>query len=164
MTATDYTLHTAFLEDHRHLTKGLAGLLESLRQNNAPRATTIARELDRVAGPHMAFEEAVLYPELQGRLGKSFVDQLYHEHALGKKAVSHLVHRAKSGPLTPPERSTLIEQVETALEHALSCGSLLSYLDTLSTERHNEMLQQLLDMRTQERLWTDLPSRPGHVP
>jgi hypothetical protein len=163
MAATNYTLDTAFLEDHRHLTKGLAGLLESLRQSDAPRATTIARELDRVAGPHMAFEEAVLYPELAGRLGRAFVDQLYHEHALGQNAVLHLVRRDESAPLTAAERATLIEQVETALDHALSCGSLLSYLSTLSTKRHGEMLQQLLDMRAQECLWTDLPAQPGHA-
>jgi hypothetical protein len=78
MTGTDYTLHMAFLEDHRHLTKGLAGLLKSLRRSDAPGATMIARELDRVAGPHMAFEETVLYPELVARLGQAFVDQLHH--------------------------------------------------------------------------------------
>jgi hypothetical protein len=164
MTGTDYTLHTAFLEDHRHLTKGLGGLLDSLRRSDVPGAVRIARELDRVAGPHMAFEETVLYPELVNRLGQPFVDQLYHEHALGQTAVAHLVDRADPTSLTAGERSTLIEQVETALEHALSCGSLLSYLSTLSPERHDEMLQQLLDMRTQRCLWTDLPRRPDHVP
>lgn len=164
MTAKVDTLRTEFLEDHQHLTKGLTELLESLRGGDALQATTIARQLDRLVGPHMAFEEAVLYPELVSRLGQEFVDQLYREHALGQSAVANLVRRDESTPLTATECGVLIAQIETALDHALSCGSLLSYLTTLSDERHSEMLRQLLDKRTQGCLWSDLPVRPEHAP
>jgi hypothetical protein len=51
------TLHHAFLEDHRRLTRGLAAVLETLRRGDLTGATRAAEVLDEAAGPHVAFQE-----------------------------------------------------------------------------------------------------------
>lgn len=159
MPIRDTALRDAFMEDHRHLTTGLSRLLKALKLNDPPKAVEIADELDRVAGPHMAFEEEVFYPELEKRFGQEFVSRLYGEHELGQTAVRTLVTQRPVDPLEPTDQLSLIEEVETALNHALSCGSLLSHITTLSVAEREELLTRLQAFREEAPRWTDLPSR-----
>ena len=50
-------LREAFLDDHKHLTRGLTRTLEALRKGDDARAIQVADTMDRAGGPNMAFEE-----------------------------------------------------------------------------------------------------------
>ena len=82
-------LTKAFLDDHREMTRRIAGLLDALKRGDAPAAFQFADELDRVAGPHIEFEEAVFYPLLVEARGREFVGRLYREHGEGRHAVKY---------------------------------------------------------------------------
>lgn len=151
-------LHDAFLEDHRKLTRGLLRLLGTLKENDVGAAQKEADELDRLAGPHMEFEETVFYPTLEKLLGSEFVDQLYHEHGLGQDAVRALLAHEAATPLPEKEQRRLVGQVEMALEHALSCGSLLSHLAAVGEADQRAMLHRLIELRSRGRRWTELSS------
>lgn len=151
-------LREAFLEDNRKLTRGLLRLLDALKENDLVAARREADRLDQDAGPHMAFEEQVFYPTLDRILGSAFVDQLYHEHAEGQDAVRTVLNREPDHPFADHERQALVEHVETALEHALSCGTLLSHVDVLEAPAKQEMLERLLELRRRGRRWTALGS------
>lgn len=153
------SLRAAFLDDHRRLTRGLLRLLEALKENDPAAARAAADELDEVAGPHMEFEETIFYPTLEQLLGSDFVDRLSHEHALGQDAVRTVLRRNADAPFPESERRMLVERMETALEHALSCGSLLSHLDNLDECTTRKMHEQLLELRAQKRRWTSLPGK-----
>jgi hypothetical protein len=137
-------------------------LLGALKENDVTAARTAASELDRAAGPHMEFEETVFYPTLETLLGSDFVDQLYHEHTQGQDAIRTLLARERTTPRLHGEQRALVAQVETALEHALSCGSLLGHVDVLDPSVRQAMLGRLVSLRAQGRHWTELPTETRH--
>ena len=153
-------LHEAFLEDHRQLTRGLARIRQALLDEDVAGAARLASELDRQVGPHMEFEEAVFYPELRKKLGSEFVDRLDHEHDIGRAALEALIELGPSGSLTEARRGEILCSVETALEHAKSCGTLLSHLGYLDEEERAAMLEELLAARERGRPWTRVARSP----
>ena len=60
-------LATAFVDDHKQLTRALKQLKDALGRHDLSEAKRIAEELDRAAGPHILFEEEFLYPEVARR-------------------------------------------------------------------------------------------------
>jgi hemerythrin-like domain-containing protein len=150
-------LTKAFLDDHREMTRRIAGLLDALKRGDAPAAFQFADELDRVAGPHIEFEEAVFYPLLVEARGREFVGRLYREHGEGRHAVKTLLERKKAGQaIDPRDREELIREVETAMDHAGTCGTLLSHVATLDDERQAELLEELEKFRKQHHRWSEL--------
>jgi DNA-binding PadR family transcriptional regulator len=149
-------LRHAFLHDHQQLTRGLAAIGEALRSNRTSEASELARALDRAVGAHIEFEETVYYPALERELGGTFVSQLYEEHAHGKQALRTLVSLGPAGQIGADERAELAKQIDKMLEHALSCGTLLSHLDSLDPARHEQLLGKLRALSQTPKRWTDL--------
>lgn len=152
------SLHDAFLTDHKQLTRGLSAILRALRAGDTERAFRLASELDEAVGPHMQFEEEVFYPEVEKILGREFVDQLYAEHALGQRAIRSILAHGQRGELAG-EIETLIRDLETTLQHAFSCGTLLSHLDALPADETATLLRKLQELRSSEIHWSMLPER-----
>ncbi len=154
-TDSSQSLRNAFIEDHRHLTQGLNRLLKALRADDFEEGIAIARELDRVAGPHIQFEEEVLYPEITRTRGTDFTDRLYDEHGTALQAIRTLL-AANGGSLSPSTKAQVIEAAQTGLSHAVSCGTLLSHLTTLPEEMQERLLTRLQDLRADGRRWSEL--------
>jgi len=146
-------LAKAFLEDHKHLIQGFSRLLQALKENDVSKASQIADDIDRQAGPHIEFEEEFFYPILQQARGREYVSQLYQEHGAGLHAVKSL--RDAKGDLGTDETEALLADAQTALDHAVSCGSLLSHVTTLGDQQQAELLEKLLGLRKQGRRWTE---------
>jgi hypothetical protein len=121
-------------------------------------AVEIADELDRIAGSHLMFEEKVLYPALVEPLGEDFVDRLYSEHEEGQAAVRSLLEACDEG-LSAADMERVLGQLDTAIKHALSCGTLLSRVRGLTADKAQEMLADLREAREEGRRWTELEPR-----
>ncbi len=154
-------LQRAFLEDHRHLTRGLTNIVGALERGDEAGARREADILDRNVGPHMAFEEQVFYPELSRILGAEPVSHLYEDHDVGKHAVQKLLEGAGAVRLGDQERAELLTDLRDMLEHAEGCGTLMSHLEGLPPERLERLRASLLELRSQGIRWTELPSSPG---
>jgi hypothetical protein len=148
-------LRDAFLEDHRVLTRGLKGLKRAVEEGELGRAARLADELDRAAGPHIEFEERAFYPELRRTFGNDFVDQLYREHGAGQRALRMLQAHGGGRELGADERASLADDLDVAVQHALSCGSLTSHMDALPGERQQSLLDELERTRRGEARWTE---------
>lgn len=151
-------LGEAFVEDHQHLTRGLNNILQALHRSDLQWAAQMAGELDIVAGPHIQFEEEVLYPVVAKECGKEFVNKLYHEHQLGKDALKILIQYQEGKTHSAQKLTQLIENLEIALDHVLSCGTLLSHMTNLDEQTQAEMLKKLQEYRNQKKRWTELPA------
>lgn len=154
------TLQEEFLGDHRVLTRGIDRILAALREGRVEEAATAAAELDRRAGAHMAFEEEVLYPRLGEERGRELVDRLLAEHRAGQRAIRGLVELAPGQALPDPERERIIEDLETALGHVLSCGTMVSTLGSGDSRLDDEALDRLRELRAAPERWTQR-SYPG---
>jgi hypothetical protein len=147
-----------FLEEHRHLTRGLYQIREALEGDDLEAASRQAEQLDRLVGAHMEFEEQVFYPELVDRLGGTFVSRLYEEHEEGQTAVKTLLTNPAVA-LDPTAKQQLLGQVQTALDHAISCGTLLSHIGDLDPVDEERVMQRWHEIHRRSPRWTELPAR-----
>ena len=124
-------LEEAFLDDHRHLTRGLTDVLDALKAEEDARAIEAADRLDRTVGPHMEFEERVFYPELAKIMGREYVRPLYGEHGVGRRAISRMLeHLLEGQPETEPEAD-------------------------LSEAEESRLFDRLVELRERRVRWTD---------
>lgn len=148
-------LQEEFLRDHRVLTKGLDAILDALQDGRTTEAIERAADLDRQAGAHMAFEEEIFYPRLAEVRGQKFVDRLVAEHEVGQRAIRALARHPAAEPLAEEDRKRIVADVETALGHVLSCGTMLSELDSGDEIADDRALGRLRELRTSGERWTD---------
>ena len=149
-------LSQAFAEDHRHMTRGFWKMRKILEADDLPAAKQLADTIDRVVGPHIEFEESVYYPALRKILGDEFIDRLYAEHQIGRAVLLELDKLSVDSKLTEAQRHILVKRIKKALEHAVSCATLLSHLDELDENRQQIMLDQLEQLRATGHRWTEL--------
>ncbi len=156
MTSIWEQLETAFVDDHRTMTRGYVELLAAIQSRDFASASQIAARLDELAGPHIEFEEQCLYPEVKKIRGDSYTSRLYEEHDEVLRALVEL--QALSPESTPQDdRVTLwAEQIQHGLDHAAACGSLLSHLQAQSTQQQQQYLESLDRLRKQGHRWSDL--------
>lgn len=157
---TDDSLRLAFLEDHRRMTQGFWRLRRALETVAWDAARELAAEIDRKVGPHMEFEETIYYPMLTAILGEAAIARMCDEHDTGLSVIEDIL-RAGEHPPSPEEREELIDRIGQMLDHAATCGTLLSHLSTLPPEKQAEMLTELRVIRGRNRRWTDLANSTG---
>ena len=154
MKTAGMALEEEFASDHRELTRGFARLLELLESGEDAEASRLANHLDQVAGPHIEFEETVLYPAVERAEGSDFAARLYGEHRTAFEAIDLLLTHSEDKPIDAETRQRLIEQVQNGLDHAVSCGSLMGHLTALDETQHELFLQKLYDCRKAGRRWS----------
>lgn len=161
MKTAQQTLEKEFATDHREMTQGFARLLELLRSGEDAEARQLASDVDRLAGPHIEFEETVLYPAIAREEGQDFAARLNTEHATVLEAIKSLLSQPNESTIDDNTRERLIEQFQTGLDHAETCGSLMGHLTTLDESQHQTYLQQLLECRERGRRWSDRHHTPA---
>ncbi|TWU55884.1 hemerythrin domain-containing protein [Rubripirellula reticaptiva] len=149
-------LQTAFVNDHIAMTHGYRDLLEAVQSGDFESASRLASDLDKVAGPHIEFEETCLYPEVEESRGETYTARLYDEHAEILRAVVELQSLSDDAKPTKRRVKQWQEQLQHGLDHAAACGSLLSHLGTQSADQQQSLLNTLLLLRQQGRRWSEL--------
>lgn len=162
MASTWDQLQTAFVDDHRAMTRGYRDLIEAIRSGDYLSASSLAVKLDRVAGPHIEFEEHCLYPTVSDSRGAEYTDRLYDEHAEVLSAIVDLQTISEASPPPTKERVAQWERkLQHGLDHAAACGSLLSHLGALSEAQQRTFLNHLLQLRRDGRRWSELHRAVG---
>jgi|GEM_PF-4284655 len=142
-----------FLADHQKMSKLMLHTLVSLEEGDVEAAVQSATALDELGGPHIAYEEAELYPRISGeKLISTTTRELYDEHRETVTALKRLLDDPEPNEST---RQEIIAGLRTGIHHAEQCGSLVSLLAALPEPEQNESLTKLLAFREQGRRWTD---------
>lgn len=136
-------LEREFALDHRNLTRGFAEIIAALRREDKEEAVRLALILNREGGAHIAFEESILYPKVAESRGKDYVAKLYNEHQIAIEALRDLIENSHQGPVSEAKMQELITKLQTGLEHAVSCGTLLSHLTVLDEKTQRQLLDEL---------------------
>lgn len=142
----------AFLVDHRKFMKLLRDVGLALNAGDLAQARALAATLDKVAGPHIAFEEAVLYPAVRGH-DHTFVTGLYDEHQSIVRALDRLLNESE---LDATSRQEIADAFDQGVRHAEHCGTLVSQLSALSPDDQREALDELYQLRASDLKWTEL--------
>ncbi len=146
-----------FLTDHQLMSKLLTETVAHLEKKNDAAALASAIRLDKVAGPHIAYEESELYPRISGeKLMSDTTRAMYDEHREAALALKRLLDSSSTnGPLQEAQRQQIIAGLKTGITHAEHCGSLISLLDALPAPEQEESLANLLEYRERGRSWTE---------
>lgn len=147
-------LQKEFLEDHRVLIADLKRLIAAVESGDADEWRRLALALDRDAGPHMTFEEEVLYPRLAEVHGDELVARMVSEHEVGHRAVTTLLAKPEGEELEAGERARVLEDLQVALGHLMSCGTLLSELKSSQAARDARDLDRLEELRQRAGRWS----------
>jgi hemerythrin-like domain-containing protein len=144
----------AFLVDHRKFMKLLRDVGQALRDKDVEKAKTLGRELNRVAGPHIAFEEQVLYPTVEERThDRVFVAKLYDEHQSIVRALARLLDASR---LEAQDIVDLQNAFAQGVDHAEHCGTLISSLSAMDEVDQQEALDELKQLRATGMTWMQL--------
>ena len=147
-------LEQAFIEDHRRLSRGYRDIMEAIEDDNFPAARAIAENLDRAAGPHIEFEERYLYPEVRRSRGECYAARLLSEHT---DALETLVDLQQCDSLpSDTQKQHWLNGMRRGLDHAASCGTLLSHLQTFDPQRQRTLLTRLDELRLRGKKWSEL--------
>lgn len=155
MDISESTLQDAFARDHRKMTRGFHRLRQSLEGDDWSEVRRIAAEIDDQVGSHIEFEETVYYPRLQPIIGPANTRRMFAEHATGLRLIKEIL-AADAGPTNDHARWLLIERCNRMLDHAQSCGTLVSHLASLPEEEQRELLEKLETIRDLHHRWSEL--------
>ncbi len=154
MLDTKTPLIAEFLKDHQQFSRLLYEISKLVADQNLTQARQRGHELDTVAGPHIAYEEAELYPRLAA-FGEKRVteDRLKGEHRQMCEALRSLLNDE-----TPDNEScqSIQSGFQTALSHAEHCGTLISLMSRLDEKEQADSLAKLLEFRREGQKWTEL--------
>lgn len=148
-------LEQNFVHDHQLTTKAIATLKEAIAEGDNDQIKVAAAELDRVAGPHIAFEEQRLYPLVAKSRGEIFVSKLLQEHQQVADALQE-IRRSSLSEIPDETRSKWDRDLQTGLDHVVTCGTLLSHLSVLDAPAQQRLLADLQRLRYEAPLWTEL--------
>ena len=147
------TLKEEFVHDHRQLTRGYLAIAKALKNDNLAKAKSLAEELDKVAGPHIQFEELHLYPRVAENRGDSYAAKLYGEHNEILEAIQKLLQCRE---LSSVKQQELAHGMQIGLEHAATCGTLLSQLTALPSPVQMQLLEEYQKLKVAGKRWTQL--------
>jgi len=156
MESTWQDLQKAFVDDHVAMTRGYESLMAAVKAGDFPLAAELAEHVDKIAGPHVEFEERFLYPTVQETRGESYVSRLYTEHDEIVRAIRELASLPPEASPSSEKVARWIEQLTEGLHHAASCGSLLSHLQVQSPEKQRSYLDAIHRLRKQGTRWSEL--------
>lgn len=147
------SLNEEFTRDHRKLTQGFLAVAKAIENDQLDEARVLADELDQVAGPHIAFEEEFLYPHVSKVRGKPYATKLYDEHAEILRAIQEL---QQGREMSADQQKQMLNSMRVGLEHAATCGTLLSHLAALPSQTQAHLLDEYLKLKHLGKRWTQL--------
>lgn len=77
------------------------------------------------------------------------------EHETGQRAIRRLLELGKDEELVGARRQELVDDLNVALSHVMSCGSMLSELGSGDVAANREALERLRQLRLDGERWTD---------
>jgi hypothetical protein len=151
---TNSPLIAEFLKDHQQFSRLLLEVSKLLDSNNLEKARQRAEELNKLAGPHIAFEEAELYSRLIAMGERSISKaELVDQHHEIRDALRQLLENHA------PDADT-VESIKSGFRdgviHAEHCGTLISLVSRLDEDEQAKSLESLLRFRQQGTPWTEL--------
>ena len=154
MLDTKAPLIAEFLKDHQQFSRLLYQISKLLEEGDIETARQRAKDLDVLAGPHIAYEEAELYPRLAQMGEKSVTEEmLVGQHHDALDAVRGLMNES---PLDEAAVESIKIGFQGALSHAEHCGSLISLMTRLDQQEQSVSLEKLKQLREEGKKWTEL--------
>ena len=149
-------LHTAYSEGHQRLVAGLRQIIQAIEQEDYATAVESAGEIDRLAGPHVEFEERYLYPVVEEIDGEATASRLYTQHVHSIATLHELEHWPEGVAPHADVRQRWLCSLRSAVEHAAQTHALLNYLGGMPLAQKQQMLRRHEALQQHGHRWSEL--------
>jgi hypothetical protein len=154
MTKINHGLFNAFQEDHAVLGRGLHELRSLVLAEDVQSLKAAARNLDKAAGGHIAFEEEDFYPALKAFLSADEVAGMYEEHAHGAATLTDIAELDPDRPLQTLQQQHLLDRIDEMEQHVSECGELFGAMGGLDDAAKDNLMERLQYWRKLAPTWT----------
>ena len=138
-----------YLEDHQGMAHLFYQVIVALDEGESTRAQELAKELNRVIGPQIAYEELELYPRLSASQNSlSLCDDLQQVTQALKMLLEH-------DSLEGEDEQLAMEGLRIGLDHAEQCRALVGSLAALTESEQATSLEALRDLKRRGQCWVE---------
>ena len=138
-----------YLEDHQRTAHLFYQVLVALDEGEWRRAQELVKELNRVVGPLIAYEELELYPRLSTSQNSQQLSDDHRQVAQVLQVV--LEHESLEGE----DEQLVMEGLRVGLDHAEQCGALVGSLAALTESEQVKSLEVLRDLKRRGQCWVE---------
>lgn len=138
-----------FHADHQKVVGALFELRQAIAGSDIGRVRFILNGAEDLVGPHFKFEELYLYPALEQFLGESYIKRLVNEHDGVFRSVRHIARLAGKDSWSDNERRSAEANLDLIYEHPISCDGLSLWMERLSPEEQQQLLDKMQEVRRQ---------------
>ena len=138
-----------FHGDHQKVVGALFDLRMAIATRDITRIREILGAAETLVGPHFKFEELYLYPSLERFLGEASVKRLLTEHDGVFRSVARIAQLAQKERWSDTDAQSAQANLELVYEHPIACDGLSLWIERLSAEEQQELLDKLQEMRKQ---------------
>jgi hypothetical protein len=124
-----------FRDEHRAARDALLGIARALRARDRDAIGKLMMELDAGVGPHMRYEEEVMYPALTAVFGTDYIERMLEDHDRGYGMGARLMEIASQDPITEEGIEEGVALIQRQLPHITDCDGLVLAIEVLPEER-----------------------------
>lgn len=136
-----------FHADHQKVVGALVDLREAISQRDVARVRAILDSAEGLVGPHFKFEELYLYPALERFLGEPYSKRLLNEHDGVFRSVRRIAQLARKDSWSDSDLQSAMANLELIYEHPISCDGLSLWMERLSQEEAERLLERMQEVR-----------------
>lgn len=138
-----------FHTDHQKVVGALFELRQAIAASDIGRVRSILNGAEDLVGPHFKFEELYLYPTLEQFLGESYIKRLVNEHDGVFRSVRRIAQLAGKHSWSDDDQRSAQANLDLIYEHPISCDGLSLWMERLSPEERQQLLDKMQEIRRQ---------------
>jgi hypothetical protein len=143
-TPTDLTEFTeGFRDEHRAGRDTFLEIGRALRERDTARIAELMGVANTIIGPHMQYEEQVMYPELAVLFGDQYVERMLSDHDRAFAVAATLMEIAAKPEITDGDIEAGAEAIQHLLPHVTDCDGLVLAIEVLPRDAQ----QRIFDAR-----------------
>jgi hypothetical protein len=123
-----------FRGEHRAARDIFLAIGQSLRERDGARIGELMGEANAEIGPHMQYEEEVMYPALASLYGDEYVERMMEDHDRAFGVAGRLMEIASKEEITDDEIEEGNVLIQNLLPHVTDCDGLVLAIEVLPEE------------------------------
>jgi hypothetical protein len=120
-----------FRNEHRGARDAFLGMAQALRDRDPSRIPALMDAANKGIGPHMQYEEEVMYPALSTLYGDDYVTRMLEDHDRAFGVAGRLMEIASHDPITDGDVEDGERLIQGMLPHVTDCDGLVLAIEVL---------------------------------
>ena len=130
-----------FREEHRAALHAFLGMAEAFRRRDAAQIRELMSKANVGIGPHMRYEEEIMYPELARFFAPGYIEKMLQDHDRAFGVAGRLMELAAHDPITDGDIEEADRLIRGQVPHASECDGLALFIELLPAESQKAIIE-----------------------